>query len=412
MHHQTFPTSSKPRPTSVKSEKKLDFWGYYSRSSWKIVLILLALVIAGVSLTYTYVLVNKLSREERKKVKLWAEAYKELNRQNTSNDMTLVLEVIRNTGNVPAIMVNEAGEIKHHRNLDTNQDNSESYLRDKLRQMKNQNAPIEVRFGNGEKHYIYYLESTNLLLLKYFPIVQLVVIGLFLMVSYLALSTNRRYEQNQVWVGLAKETAHQLGTPLSSLMAWMAYFREMPERYEPEIIEELEKDVDKLNTITERFSKIGSAPVLQYTNLYAVVEHSAHYMQRRISGNIKVSIKPGVETGLKTYLNRPLFEWVLENIIKNAVDAMPGTGEIRFDVQEQGRWIAVDIEDTGKGIEKRNQRSVFTPGYSTRKRGWGLGLSLSKRIIEDYHRGQIYVKHSEPGKGTTFRIRLRSALDK
>ena len=362
-------------------------------------------------MTYTYVLVNKLSREERKKVRLWAQAYEELNRGNRSGDQTLVLEVIRSHGTVPSIMVNQQGDIILHNNLDPEKTENPAYLQEQLENMKSQNPPIEVRPEKGRTFFIYYRESTNLQLLKYFPLVQLVVVGLFLLVSYLAFSTSRRYEQNQVWVGLAKETAHQLGTPLSSLMAWLEYFKELPEEYDPQIIQELEKDVDKLKTITERFSKIGSAPVLQYTHLFPVLEQTADYMRKRISRNIQVYVKPEVDQGAKTYINRPLFEWVLENLVKNAVDAMPGRGEIRFDLQEQGRWLVVDIEDTGKGIEKRNQKRIFKPGFSTRKRGWGLGLSLSKRIIEDYHRGQIYVKHSEVGKGTTFRVRLRSALD-
>jgi signal transduction histidine kinase len=277
-------------------------------------------------------------------------------------------------------------------------------LRARLEQMSKENAPIELTLAGQQKQFIYFEDSATLKQLKMFPIVQLILVGVFLFVAYLIFSTFRKAEQNQVWVGMAKETAHQLGTPLSSLMAWSAYLE--TEGVNPSILLELNKDIDRLSTITDRFSKIGSIPELLPCNIEDVMRGAFDYLRPRLSN--KVSLEIRIETANKeVYLNQPLFGWVLENLLKNAVDAMDAEGAIVGRVSSVQGWLQIDISDTGKGIPKNNWKTVFQPGFTTKKRGWGLGLSLVKRIIDEYHGGKIYVSQSEPEEGTTFRIELR-----
>jgi signal transduction histidine kinase len=495
---------------------------YLKKQRWKLWLFVTAVVIIGASLWYTNILVskiaqeerrkvklwadavqkkanlvkytnelfNKIKTEERKKVELWAEATKQLSKELT--DYGFVLKVVSDNTTVPVILANEKGVPITSRNLDPSKEKDPGYLEEQMKLMasiqepieitiykgqKNylyyqdsrlfselktvlddlvksfisevavnsasvpviytdstrqnviasgnidslkikdttflkatvasmaaQNRPIEVEFGDGSKSYIFYQESMLLTQLKYYPYVMFGIIGLFLLIAYLLFSTARRVEQNQVWVGMAKETAHQLGTPLSSLIAWLEYLKSdgLPE----EIASEIEKDIKRLETITERFSKIGSVPVLDNVNVVNVLNDAVNYMKLRTSKNVSFIVDQLAGSDVTALLNVPLFEWVIENLIRNAVDAMTGNGAIKITVSDQMQYVYIDIADTGKGIPKSKFKTIFEPGFTTKKRGWGLGLSLTKRIIENYHSGKIFVKSSEVDKGTTFRIVL------
>ncbi len=498
---------------------------YSKKQRWKLLLFVAALFIVGISLWYTNTLVNKIADDERKKVKLWADAIRKkaklvqytnelfikitneerkkvelwangtkemANPSLQMEDVSFVFEVIKNNQTVPVILADANNKVISYRNLDTSKTNDKSYLQEEMQAMGRQHPPIEITILKGQKNYIYYkdsrlfselknvlddlvksfisevavnsasvpviftdstrlhvIESGNidpskiatqdllkatiaemesskppividfgiegkqyiyyhdsflLTQLKYYPYVQFGVIGIFLLIAYTLFSTSRNAEQNQVWVGMAKETAHQLGTPLSSLMAWVEYLKtkNIPE----ETITELEKDVKRLETITERFSKIGSAPKLVKENIYKVMEDAVSYLKTRTSKNVIYKIVAHQGDQVEAQLNVALFAWVIENLCKNAVDAMDGNGSIAVDIYDQTQFVYIDITDTGKGIPKSKYKAVFKPGFTTRQRGWGLGLSLSKRIIENYHNGEIFVKGSEPGKGTTFRIVL------
>lgn len=379
---------------------------YTQKQRWKVFLLISALIIGIASLWYTNKLVKKLSEEEKKKVELWAEATRQMaNISIEAGDVSFTLKVLQDNTNVPAILTDAKQNIISHKNLDSLRGNDSVYLKKELGIMRNQHEPIQIDFAEGQINYIYYKDSNLLTQLKYYPYFQLAVIALFLFVSYLAFSTSRKAEQNQVWVGMAKETAHQLGTPLSSLMAWLEYLkqRDTPEAH----LNEIEKDINRLNTITERFSKIGSAPALKKENVIHVLENSIAYIKTRTSS--KVDFKIINQHSHKVYapLNIHLFEWVLENIFKNAIDAISGDGAITISVLDQQQFVYIDVTDNGKGIPKAKFKTVFKPGYTSKNRGWGLGLSLSKRIVEEYHNGQIFVKSSDPGKGTTFRIVLK-----
>ena len=277
------------------------------------------------------------------------------------------------------------------------------YLKETLAEMASQNQPIEIHLSENETHYLFYSDSYLLNQLKYFPILQFVLIGMFLIIAYWLFSVSRKTEQNQVWVGMAKETAHQLGTPLSSLIAWMEIFRS--QGIDESMILEIEKDIARLQTITERFSKIGSAPKLENESLKLVIEDSIKYLKTRSSNKIIFSTSYTNEA-ITAKVNIPLFEWVLENLCRNAIDSMEGSGSISIQVSEADNLVVIDVTDTGKGIPSSKHKTVFQPGYTTKKRGWGLGLSLTKRIIEMYHSGKIFVKKSEMNVGTTFRILL------
>lgn len=327
--------------------------------------------------------------------------------QSTMDDLinSFISETVINSASVPVIVTDSTKtRLLKLGNIDTLQVSSPALFQQKLSQMEANNAPISIVLPGQGRQFIFYEDSEVLQQLQLFPLVQLILVGVFLIVSYLIFSTFRKAEQNQVWVGMAKETAHQLGTPLSSLMAWSAYLE--AQGIEQSTIVELNKDIDRLNTITDRFSKIGSNPELAETNVTEVVEHAFDYLKNRVSKKVHFRIETH-SRNLTAHINKPLFGWVLENLVKNAVDAMDGVGSLHAVIGEEGKWIYIDITDTGKGIAKNQWKTVFSPGFTTKKRGWGLGLSLAKRIIENYHNGKIYVKHSEPGKGTTFRIELR-----
>jgi len=378
---------------------------YTQKQRWKILLLIAALLIGAASLWYTNRLVDRLSNEERKKIELWAEATRRLaDVTELNSDINFLSSVISNNTTIPVIWADEKFNVISYRNLDSTKALNKHWLNKQVEYMKEENEPIEIRFGQNQKQYILYKDSELLIRLRYYPFFQLGVIALFLFVSYLAFSTSRKAEQNQVWVGLAKETAHQLGTPLSSLVAWLELLK--MKGLDKEYVTEIEKDIHRLMTITERFSKIGAAPSLTKVNVYDVLRRSMDYIQTRSSGKVSFSInQPPAD--IYAPMNVPLFEWVIENILKNALDAMSGSGSISINLTDQQQYVYIDISDTGKGISKGAYKTIFKPGYTTKNRGWGLGLSLSKRIIEEYHDGQIFVKSSDPNKGTTFRIVLK-----
>ena len=377
---------------------------YTQKQRWKILLLIAALLIGTASLWYTNRLVKKLSIEERKKIELWAEATRRLaDISEINSDINFLSIVISNNNTIPVIWADDKYEVISYRNLDSLKALEKGYLQKQVGIMRLEHAPIEIKIGKNLKQYILYNDSDLLVKLRFYPFFQLGVIALFLFVSYLAFSTSRKAEQNQVWVGMAKETAHQLGTPLSSLMAWLELLR--MRGMSIEYTSEIEKDIQRLHTITERFSKIGSAPALSKVNVYEVLTRSVDYIKTRSSPSVEFVIDaPTIE--VYAPMNVPLFEWVIENILKNALDAMSGKGKICLNITDQQQFVYIDITDTGKGIPKATYRTIFKPGYTTKNRGWGLGLSLSKRIIEEYHDGQIFVKSSEINKGTTFRIVL------
>lgn len=341
-------------------------------------------------------------------MELWAQGTKQLTKPDVTGDISFALEMVSNNTTVPCILTDEKNEIINYRNLDSLKALDEDYLKRQLAIMKGQKEPIEILISGDQKNFIYYKDSVILTKLRYYPYFQLGVITLFLFVSYLAFSSSRRAEQNQVWVGMAKETAHQLGTPLSSLVAWVEYLRSKDKG--DEHLNEIEKDVARLQTITDRFSKIGSAPSLQKENISLVLETCINYIKTRSPSRVSFDLASSHNHTIAAPVNVPLFEWVMENIFKNAMDAMEGPGKISVNVTDQQQYVYIDITDTGKGIPKSKYKTVFKPGYTSKSRGWGLGLSLSKRIIEEYHSGQIFVKNSELNKGSTFRIVLKKQV--
>lgn len=377
---------------------------YTKKQWWKFFLFLVAVLIGIGSLLYTNSVVKRLTREEMKKIKLWAEATEKLITSNLNDNSTqFLLEIIQDNNTIPVMVVDETGRIQQFRNLDTTRMKDPVYREKRLEKMKEYQPPILIDIPEIPNQYIFYDKSIILTRLSLYPYLQLGVIMLFILIAYFAFSTSRRAEQNQVWVGMSKETAHQLGTPTSSLLA----LKELIKMNNPgdEIIQELEKDVNRLETITERFSKIGSKPVLKKENLKEVIQNAVKYLESRASERVKFSVHcPG--DAIELPMNKSLFEWVIENISKNAMDAMNGAGSINIKVEEKAKNVVIDITDTGKGIPKSKHKTIFKPGFTTKQRGWGLGLSLTKRIVEENHKGRIFVASSEANKGTTFRIIL------
>jgi signal transduction histidine kinase len=378
---------------------------YSKKQVWKAFLLIGGLIIALASLFYTNSIVNKLAIEEGKKVELVAEATQLLaNIESNQQDISFLFRVIKDNETVPVICVDENDLVMSWRNLDSGSVmNNPAYLSDKLIEMKAINPPIIIPIADGKKQYIYFENSILIDLLLYYPYMQLSIIGLFIIISYFAFSSSRNAEQNQVWVGMSKETAHQLGTPLSSLIGWVEYLRSIG-GIDESIIDELGKDVKRLETITDRFSKIGSKPTFEKVNLTEAVDSIISYLRSRISDKVNIEVRSNGKVDAEVCI--PLFEWVIENITKNAVDAMVGNGNIVIEISRNGSKVYIDIKDTGSGIPKSQFSKVFKPGFTTKKRGWGLGLSLVKRIVEEYHDGKIFVKQSEIGNGTTFRIEL------
>ena len=379
------------------------------KSRLKIFLFLGAVAIGFFFVWFSYYLVSQLSSDELEKVQKVADAYKFI--AENQNAPAKVQDTINYSGvkqtiqetKIPILLVDKNGNIQYKRNIEEKHEKDTAYLKSRFNKWKS----IKIFYNDKDYQTIYYEEKPAITLLRYYPYVQILLISIFLIIAYIAFNSSRRYEQNKVWVGMAKETAHQIGTPLSSLMAWVDYLKHIDSKPDEEVISELEKDIYRLQVITERFSKIGSTPELAPYNLYDVIEEAIDYLKKRISKKVSISISEKSTKDGYASINKYLFDWVIENITKNAVDAMNGTGEIVFRIVEGSKNVYIDITDNGKGISRNNFNSVFSPGYTTKKRGWGLGLSLSKRIIENYHNGEIFVKDSEPGKGTTFRIKLK-----
>jgi len=393
------------------------------KQRWKFLLLAGALIIGIATTWYTNTLVKKLESEEKLKIETWVEVMKQLitsKSQDGNQFGAILLTIIENNTTIPVIIVDENGNILSARNLKLYNNNnqqfdggislnsishkSKKYLDRQLAKMKSQHEPILIEMPNL-KQFIYYKDSTILTQIQYYPLVQLAIVFLFVFLAFFGFSSTRAAEQNQVWVGMSKETAHQLGTPISSLMAWVELLK--MEQAGPEIIQEVEKDVKRLETIADRFSKIGSTPVLVPENLLTILDSSVKYLKNRTSDKVKFELNFGDADELFVPLNLTLFEWVVENICKNAIDAMNGNGKITLTVKDQNQVVYLDITDSGKGIPKSNYQAVFQPGYTTKPRGWGLGLSLAKRIIENYHDGKIFVRSSEINRGTTFRIVLK-----
>jgi signal transduction histidine kinase len=389
---------------------------YSNRSTLKLVIILFALLIGGLSVVYTNDLVARLADRERKLIDLSAKGYKEIaSAEYSESQGFLFKEIIEANTSVPVILTDDQSNYISHRNFDVpkglNPKQEEAFFEKEIAEMRTQYPPISIEIA-GLRQYIYYRNSNLINQLRYYPFIQLAVISLFVLMGYLAFSLSRNAEQNRVWVGLAKETAHQLGTPISSLLAWSEYLRSKPELAAEGIVDEMDKDIVRLQMITARFSSIGSEQKLQLEDLGEMVEGAIDYLRNRVSKKVEISVNlnpPGVP--IMAFINRPLFEWVIENITKNAVDAMAGVGTLRLDITElpEGN-VQMDIQDSGKGIPRNQFKKVFEPGFTTKKRGWGLGLTLARRIVEQYHKGKIFVKSSEPGKGTTFRILLRNRM--
>lgn len=379
---------------------------YEKKKWWKRSLVISAFFIAGFSLWYSNQLVKLLSDEEDKKIKLWANATEQLIKSEGEIN-PLLLDIVKDNHTIPVILTDDDGHINAVKNIDSLFASDTFYLRKQIALMKSEHEPIRILYDAANKryNYLYYRNSTILMQLRTYPIIQLMLIALFALLSYLALSSSRKAEQNQVWVGMSKETAHQLGTPISSLKEWMNLIRDSDKEEQETYITEVEKDIQRLELITERFSKIGSEPALKAENLDLTLEKSISYLQSRAPSKVKFTIEIA-QPGNWVLINIPLFDWVIENLCKNAIDAMSGEGRINIGVSSAEDSIFIDIEDSGKGIPKSKFKTVFKPGFTTKKRGWGLGLSLVKRIVHDYHKGQIFVKQSELGKGTTFRIVL------
>ncbi|MBP3353975.1 MAG: HAMP domain-containing histidine kinase [Bacteroidales bacterium] len=378
---------------------------YATRQKFKIVFVVISLLLVCVFLYISDKLVQDLSEEERNKMEIWAEATR-LAASDVNTDLGLILKILRSNSSIPVIIVDEKENILHSANI-TNQDTE--YLSKKFQTFKEKGNLIEIPIDKDVKQYLYYDDSILLKYLALFPYVQLGVMILFILIAYIALMNSKRAEQNQVWVGLSKETAHQLGTPISSLMAWLEVLQ--MNEIDKNLLADMTKDVKRLSVIAERFSKIGSTPELTPESLAEVVRSSGEYMRRRVSNRVDFKIDINVQEA-KVNLCVPLMEWVVENLCKNAIDAMEGEGKLSLSLLQDEDMCYIDVIDTGKGIARKNFKTVFRPGYTTKKRGWGLGLALVKRIVEEYHGGRVYVKESEVGKGTTFRVELRCITQK
>jgi len=359
----------------------------------KILLVALAIIIAIASLLISHFLVRDLSKEEQRRMEVWAQALHALNEADETTDVTLISNVLEGNNTIPVIVVDDEGVIGDYRNIEDT-----THLESYAKRMMQAGDTIRV-----DRQIVCYDESIMLKRLQAWPYVQLGIVLIFVVVAIFALLSSKRAEQNKVWVGLSKETAHQLGTPVSSLMAWVEMLKE--QYPDDDLLPEMDKDVKRLQLIAERFSKIGSLPEPVAASMNEVLAHVVDYMDRRTSSQVQM-IRQLPDNEVIVKMNASLFEWVIENLCKNAVDAMEGKGTITLTLMEESDRVVIEVQDTGKGIRKKDINNVFTPGFTTKKRGWGLGLSLARRIVEEYHRGRIFVKHSELGKGTTFRIEM------
>jgi hypothetical protein len=375
--------------------------------NWRTVLALIAIMIVSGTVWYSSYLADKIEKEEREKVEEWVKATSSLlNPNNSETDLPFKIQLDNN--DIPIIEADEGNHILGYKNLDTlkAEQKDSAYLRAKLKEFKTENPPIKNfdQLDSTKVNYYYYGHSRLLDEVRYYPLVQLMIVGLFILITIMALRSNYRSTQNQVWAGMAKETAHQLGTPVSSLEGWVEILKET--HGNDSFVPEIEKDVSRLRLVSDRFGKIGSSPQLEQKNIIHQITNMVEYIRKRAGGKVSFFVDAhGIEK-LMVPISAPLFDWVIENLLKNALDAMEGKGSIRIDIQDGEKNMVIDVSDTGKGISRQNMARVFKPGFTTKKRGWGLGLSLSKRIIEQYHKGSLTVKQSEPGKGTTFRIVL------
>ena len=385
--------------------------------------LILSVVVVSVFLFYSDSLVKDLSEQERERMQIWADATREIVNLGNSEapagtGVDFLLSIIERNRTIPVLLTDDDGEIIMQRNFSLPEspdslvlfslsDVNREFLMKKLDKLRDSPNVIEIDMGDAGRQWLYYEDSKVLKSLSFYPYVQVLVLLAFVLIVYYAVSSTKRAEQNKVWVGLSKETAHQLGTPISSLMAWMELLEESG--VSPETVAEMNKDVKRLSTIASRFSKIGSKPSMEPHDINEIVGHAAEYMSSRISRRISLKVNPW-NSPLTVTLSPPLTEWVMENLIKNAVDAMEGSGNITVDIRPEKNTAVIEITDTGKGIARKNQKAIFNPGFTTKSRGWGLGLTLTKRIIEDYHGGLIYVKKSELGVGTTFAIELPLTL--
>lgn len=387
---------------------------YELRRRGTMAFMLATVVVAAAFLWISDSLVADLAEQERARMQTWADATRRIAAADSSADIDFLLSIIKGNRTIPVILVDDSDNILDHLNFDLPESTdslppwelsaaNEAFLRQRLERLKHSSNVIHIAIAPGVNQHLYYEDSLLLRRLSWYPYVQLLVMAAFVVVVYFAVTSTKRAEQNKVWVGLSKETAHQLGTPISSLMAWVEILPEYG--VDAETVGEMNKDVQRLSTIASRFSKIGSPPVMEPANLNDVIGRAVEYMRTRISSGITVSVSLCAEP-LSVKLSEPLMEWVMENLIKNAVDAMSGHGSLRVETFRAGDDAVVEVTDSGKGIARKDFKTVFNPGFTTKKRGWGLGLTLAKRIVETYHRGRIFVKSSDPGVATTFRLSL------
>jgi len=371
----------------------------------KIILVVMAVVIAVASLLVSHFLVQDLIDEERSKMQVWADAMHAINEAGPDDDLSLAFSVISSNSTIPVVVMNSSGEVNDYSNVEIAGRDTLAFLSDFGRRMERAGNSIRIAYGDSTDYeLVCYDESIMLKRLSAWPYVQLGIVLIFVVVAIFALLSSKRAEQNKVWVGLSKETAHQLGTPISSLMAWTEMLKESYP--DDDMIPEMYQDVKRLERIAERFSKIGSLPEPVASSMNEVLEHVITYMDRRTSNKVQI-LRHFPDHEVIVRMNASLFEWVIENLCKNAVDAMEGAGTITLTLLDEGEQVVIEVQDTGKGIKKKDIKNVFTPGFTTKKRGWGLGLSLARRIVEEYHKGRIFVKQSEVGHGTTFRIEMK-----
>ncbi|WP_329904509.1 HAMP domain-containing sensor histidine kinase [Porphyromonas pogonae] len=382
--------------------KKIKIDRGFVRVRGKFIFYALAVTIAIASLVVSDKLIDKMAQEERQKIELWAEASRILANNQPESADALILTIIRWNTTIPIIVTWEDGQIINSKNIKLPRKNPDKFLYKELKKFRNGYPPIKIELSNGTQ-YLYYSDSYTLHQLLLFPYIQLGAFFIFIITAIVAITNTKRAEQNRIWEGLARETAHQLGTPISSLMAWNEILK--ASETDPTIVDEIDKDIDRLEIIADRFQKVGSEPTMVPHELGDVLRRSTDYMRLRISRQVNLTLMPQ-PTPVHVNISESLISWVFENLIKNAVDAMNGAGSITISYKRKGRNVLIDVKDTGKGIPKSKTKDIFKPGFTTRKRGWGLGLSLARRIIEEYHQGKIFVKQSEVGAGTTFRIVL------
>ncbi|MEY2963832.1 MAG: hypothetical protein RL754_1093 [Bacteroidota bacterium] len=375
---------------------------YTRKIWWKIALIIFGIFIGVASLVYTESFLKDLRIEEQRKIELWAKAVEEVSFADDLTNLGFYTQIIQNNTTIPVILTDSAGTIIAHRNLNVPENDQDAYMQRKLREFQSSGSVLENSFGDGNTNYLYYKGSTLLTKLRIYPMVLLCVIGIYMLISYMAFSNARRSEQNKVWTGMAKETAHQIGTPLSALLGWTAYLRE---KYPEEMaVEEMEADIDRLTMITDRFSKVGSKPELGQQDLSQTINQTVQYLSTRLGKKIELSVD--VPQSLRLAHNRPLISWTIENLLKNAADAVEGDGKIELRMTQSDQEIQLIVSDNGKGMTIAQQRKVFLPGFTTKDRGWGLGLTLAKRIVEEYHGGRLSLHGSAPQMGTVFIITL------